>query len=421
MIQYFKVNGLYGTKNVCLKFAPTVTVIVGMNGSGKTTLLNMLHCCLDKQRLFKLKRYEFESIEIKFNDKADGLLILHRDDLNGNPEADCATELNDIHGAVHFQPNQNVTTFCQQVDQQLTDIDEILFLPTFRRVEANRAQLDVDFSVTKKMRPAYPDEAIAEYAKKLNMEHMSFGLEDIEQKLTEISAQLDRKIVASYHAFNANILNAILSNQVIQASDLDEVYQYRTAFKDIILKRLDDAVDPSNLKKMEAILDNQDELQQNKPLSYVLIHLLKAYKTHQRLENSLLRFADVANTYLNDKQFSFNKNLCTLDIKTTDNTSLTLADLSSGEQQIISIMFYLYFNDHKKIVMMDEPERSLATEWQEHILTDIVQSKHCQFLIAATHSPYILGKAEPEPELNLRRHLTMIESNTIQQKKVVDV
>ena len=68
MIQYFKVYGLYGTKNVCLKFAPTVTVIVGMNGSGKTTLLNMLHCCLDKERLLKLKRYEFESIEIKFND-----------------------------------------------------------------------------------------------------------------------------------------------------------------------------------------------------------------------------------------------------------------------------------------------------------------------------------------------------------------
>jgi predicted ATP-binding protein involved in virulence len=41
------------------------------------------------------------------------------------------------------------------------------------------------------------------------------------------------------------------------------------------------------------------------------------------------------------------------------------------------------------IVLFDESELSLAIDWQQNLLPNIVKSGKCHFLLAVTHSPFI--------------------------------
>ncbi|MDR0732705.1 MAG: ATP-binding protein [Dysgonamonadaceae bacterium] len=76
-----------------------------------------------------------------------------------------------------------------------------------------------------------------------------------------------------------------------------------------------------------------------------------------------------------------------------DDLIISLDRLSSGEKQMLLILFTVFLMDEKSyILLMDEPEISLHIGWQQRLIDVIRQlNPNCQ-LIIATHSPSIFGK-----------------------------
>lgn len=74
-------------------------------------------------------------------------------------------------------------------------------------------------------------------------------------------------------------------------------------------------------------------------------------------------------------------------------TVIQLNDLSSGEKQILLILFRVFLMEQQDcLLLMDEPEISLHIEWQYQLIKVIRElNPHCQ-LILSTHSPSIFGK-----------------------------
>lgn len=72
---------------------------------------------------------------------------------------------------------------------------------------------------------------------------------------------------------------------------------------------------------------------------------------------------------------------------------LGLTDLSSGEKQLLIILFRLFLMEKNGyVILMDEPELSLHIEWQQQLIDKMLQvNPNGQFIIA-THSPSIFGK-----------------------------
>ncbi|MDR0546050.1 MAG: AAA family ATPase [Dysgonamonadaceae bacterium] len=72
---------------------------------------------------------------------------------------------------------------------------------------------------------------------------------------------------------------------------------------------------------------------------------------------------------------------------------IPLEKLSSGEKQLLTILFTVFLMEKEPfIIMMDEPEISLHIGWQQQLIDVIRQlNPDCQ-LIIATHSPSIFGK-----------------------------
>ncbi|GHT76409.1 ABC transporter ATP-binding protein [Bacteroidia bacterium] len=72
---------------------------------------------------------------------------------------------------------------------------------------------------------------------------------------------------------------------------------------------------------------------------------------------------------------------------------IPLEKLSSGEKQLLTILFTVFLMEKEPyIIMMDEPEISLHIGWQQQLIDVIRQlNPDCQ-LIIATHSPSIFGE-----------------------------
>ncbi len=67
--------------------------------------------------------------------------------------------------------------------------------------------------------------------------------------------------------------------------------------------------------------------------------------------------------------------------------------LSSGEKQILIIMLKALLQDDKPYIMiMDEPEISLHTDWQEQLIDCIIKLNKNVQIILATHSPFIIAQ-----------------------------
>ena len=82
-----------------------------------------------------------------------------------------------------------------------------------------------------------------------------------------------------------------------------------------------------------------------------------------------------------------------LKIKTSNNNILSIDKLSSGEINILTILFEIWFMTKPgAIVFIDEPEISLHIAWQQRlgeIIQEIVKIKKGVQVIMATHSPFV--------------------------------
>jgi predicted ATP-dependent endonuclease of OLD family len=67
LLKKFTISKLYGERDVSIDFSSDIKILVAENGYGKTTILNALFSILSGD-ISKLKKINFESISIEFND-----------------------------------------------------------------------------------------------------------------------------------------------------------------------------------------------------------------------------------------------------------------------------------------------------------------------------------------------------------------
>jgi len=79
------------------------------------------------------------------------------------------------------------------------------------------------------------------------------------------------------------------------------------------------------------------------------------------------------------------------------NIELDLLDLSSGEKQILIVFLTILLKENKPyILMMDEPENSLHSQWQIKFIENIRKLNDNVQLIIATHNPLLMLDREAE-------------------------
>ena len=107
-------------------------------------------------------------------------------------------------------------------------------------------------------------------------------------------------------------------------------------------------------------------------------------------------FEKIVNGFLEGKQLSINPQV---DLIYKSGQRSGLAALSSGEQQIITMLYAALKSSSYKVFLVDEPEISLHVSWQRRILDGLLELSQSQQIIACTHSP-VIGANYPYIKIN---------------------
>lgn len=439
-IQEFELLGLFGYKDVCIRFRHSTLIVIGENGFGKTSILNALNFIITHsyKRLLDIK---FNAIRIKIDNRdffyerqlveqyvsyiernkenaentiidfvkrnVDSRVFLTAVDyINAGKRKEFYNFVNNddflktLPANVLFQEfftwNEQTKAFANfQMMEQLIDsyAYTVLFYPTYRRVEVDYNSL---FPFEERRRLIRRDEEREIGHQDLNIR---FGMKDVARRIDTITNIIRKSSLEGFANVSGDMIHHMLDMNSVMKHALDCTQEELRIVLDRTGNRLKENDKTIILRQF---VEKDKKLYDNDFLMFYLQQLLMIYRSQEKYDSAINRFCEVCNRYLNDKKFVYDASNVTLEIYRCINTRpfvsseniVNLSQLSSGEKQIVSIFSQIYLElDKKYVVLFDEPELSLSIYWQENLLPDILSSGNCMFLMAVTHSPFIFGDA----------------------------
>ncbi|MFN0048898.1 MAG: AAA family ATPase [Cytophagales bacterium] len=421
-IQSFEIIGLFGTDDIKIPFKDPVKILIGENGLGKTQVLNLFYFTLTKN-FFRLSEYNFTNLTITFSnnkkieiskkqvDELVDKMYKHpmvkelineigfsqfemlrnkffKDRKNWHRLEDNYMRSNTrvgrkfpIHHVFrvfeelemneHKHSNVHFDKCKKDISSELKGL-EILYFPTYRRVEEDLYNLGYD-----------EDELKIDQDNNL----IQFGMGDVKRRFNYIQNTIDKLLKEGLAQFTKDILNVVIDDSEPSENILDKINEGDI---EIILSRVGNLLPDNQKDAVKNIVANK---QLKNPLSaYLLQKLIDIYEKQKELDNSVKIFRDACNKYLINKSVFYDESAIEIYIKSTrTNDKIDLKHLSSGEKQIVSMLSNVYLSETDKrfLILFDEPELSLSMMWQKQLLPDILNSNKCDFLLAVTHSPFI--------------------------------
>lgn len=457
-IKSFSIKNLFKDRNVNIKFSDDIKILIGENGLGKTTVLNILYYTLDC-KFYKLKEYDFDSIEITFLDRNkitiskemlefidysieghyDTALLDHLSIFIESLSNSKIKELNELLDRGY--PNRTLFNFLgfdeyaenytrryppsiirntikqvlgfrygsdskigyakEILEKELLNT-EILYFPTFRRIEEDLINLGLD----------------SENNRKVNTKDsrlIQFGMTDVKDKFKELQLEINSLSSQGLSQISSEILSQLVKG--VPEIDNEALKNINKKDIDIILARVGEAISKEDKNKITTIFASKKIKEvDDKYLVYFLQKLIAIYEKQREIDNNIERFVFACNNYLplSGKRIEYEASTVEFFlIFNHSNQKVLLTDLlsklSSGEKQIISLFSKIYLSSEKEfVVLFDEPELSLSLFWQKRLLPDIVASDRCKLLLSVTHSPFIFENELEKYAIGLNQYIKFL-------------
>jgi len=110
------------------------------------------------------------------------------------------------------------------------------------------------------------------------------------------------------------------------------------------------------------------------------------------------KYFDAVNAFLEQKELRYvpdsNRRMPKVGLKFKDGTWSSIRVMSSGERQLLTMLYAVTKMSTDSLVLIDEPELSLHIDWQEELLSKMMAQLGGRQIIVCTHSPSIASNYE---------------------------
>lgn len=405
MISKLKIEMLFNLFNYDIVFKEDgVTILTGPNGYGKTTILKIIHAFSNQNVPFFLNLI-FEKIEFSFTDGTNYSLIKENDTVTLFKNGEELGQSSKKHVTGLLEKISRTTPFQRLNDNKWIDksIEEIVDL----EFVLNKIAID-EPDISKKIKFPIPstikvylirEQRLLRRIDKLRQrrffapdDYLNQFSETIQEYANELKSHI-LTTLSNYSQISQELDSSFPRRLFEQKNEVTEA-DFNTRFEKI--KDIQKALTKYEL----SILHEDNNPTYKKENSKALLIYLEDSEKKLSVFEKLINRLDLFTNILNDRRFSFKR--ITIDkefgfkIETTnDKKSLTLTELSSGEQQEVVMLYELLFKTSEDtLVLIDEPEISLHVSWQKEFLSDLKKVVKIQNInvAIATHSPQIINE-----------------------------
>lgn len=448
-LQNLTVHGLYGDRRIDIPIDDDRLVLVGDNGVGKSTVISMLFYLMTFNWR-RLRDYPFDSLSLQLGGETldlsareieEGSTVVRRhallirrtlphlppqaSELLLAPEAS-PSQLRDLSERFAVPLHQltllrdsyasssreaSVLTNAQAWLRERIR-SKVLFLPTYRRIEKDLGvvfpEIDAHLRDFRRSRPP------SSSGQRSALELVEFGMEDVQTTLNRTTARLRETARAELNNLAGSYLRDVIRSEA-QTYDVRAISEIPDDGVTAILGRVErDTLTEEDTTRLRNVIHrvrtspSQDTLDPgDRYLAHFFAKLIGIHNALTSQEADIKRFTQICSRYLSGKAFAYDRTTYKLPLVSESRHELALKDLSSGEKQIVSLFCHLLLESSEPcVVLVDEPELSLAVEWQRQLLPDLWASGRCAFLCAVTHSPFIFENEFDAYARDLREFIT---------------
>jgi predicted ATP-dependent endonuclease of OLD family len=442
-ISCLSVEGLHDQFDLRMEFKPGLNIIYGKNGRGKTTALHILANALE----LDFKRFNHLNFRrIRISTFSEDTLEINRSSADGN----CSVSLNG--NLTSFDNDSGVLSEAEADAIRAAIGDRATYLPAFRSV-LERIQ---GAGVASYYREAGKETELEEIEVKeiLNLREATgrppFRLprDVVESRVIREEASTTARKTLQCRQWFGQFVPIVRYPSILEVDDglssewrsaqLETAQREQNMFADVFVKVFRTIVGldspdteigtdqllasiADSLNSTDYQLGNRESFSIYQNLSEATDHL-KRYggRDTKGIENAVLNlyldtlvarkeerkqafqksrdFESSINKFLDKKTLQIgsgdprNRTRSSVSVGTEGGRSYGLSSLSSGEKQILTMLYSASRSRFKSgTFLIDEPELSLHVDWQRQILRELMQQSAHRQIIACTHSPEVGG------------------------------
>jgi predicted ATP-binding protein involved in virulence len=412
MLKHIKIKGLFGKFNYEIELKEEgLTIITGPNGYGKTTLLKIIHA-------FSMKNFFF-FFRLPFQE-----IIL----IDSNEEKVTLKKYSKNNNIIEMASSGDKPTHLKKNDFIRKEKISRLFYPAYSPIDEDQTEwfsIKTGSRITiDKLIENYPEivlkhSLIEKYTETFKWFPSVYLIREqrLIKKVSEKRKNLRyydddeiRESLSNTIEEYARELSVEMKETLAQASkkgqELDSSFprrlfdeQNQVAEKEFN-ERYDRVKEKQKLLSVYGLssVDEDNHTSFRKENAKALLVYLNDTEKKLKVFDDISKKIEVFSSVLNKREFVFKKLEISPDFGfrfiTEEGNTLSLTDLSSGEQQEVVLLYELLFRvTPDSLVLLDEPEISLHVAWQKEVLNDLLEIINIRKIkiITATHSPQIIG------------------------------
>ncbi|MEM9543832.1 MAG: AAA family ATPase [Cyanobacteria bacterium P01_E01_bin.42] len=437
-IKHIKAEGVLGRFDIDQEFREGVNVLYGKNGTGKTTLLHILANLLNGD-YERFAFTEFKMIEAILDDHTTIVVSKHK--LDTDSLIDVIINNEKITGSISVNAIQK-HKFSRELDaeknrvlgQSLSfddrDIEPIFhtkpilpvaYFPSFRTMleawastKSRMMEMWFDLSHMQNLSTDFARELFGSFVPSLNYPSPLEIERELSQEIDEALLKMARADREHFGTLLPNIFEVLSKDS--QLSEYDSSLGKEGS--DAIFEEIDSLVQKLEdypLKTAPAItqlrysvssfqVDEQSKRIAAKVLDIYRKALREVVSIQEESFKTIETYLKSVNSFLEEKTIEISltepKGETSVGIKfksgQPDHHLSIRRALSSGERQIVTLIYAATHMSKQQVVLIDEPEISLHVDWQRHLLKKMSEQLGERQIIVCTHSPVIGADYEDE-------------------------
>lgn len=415
-------EGVHNRYRLQVDFFKSLSILHGQNGTGKTTLIhaiaNVANC-----DFLRFSFLSFSRVRVNYSNGNWVDISKVGDDF----VVDCHSG-----DKFHFSQGQAVEAITQGEDDRLRrDYVPVLiqkqhdycvanglkvvktsYFPAFRTMlEAWSAQLDGDRGGAIRGRGSYVGKKVTEFSRDLfgrflpviNFPSPLDIEESLRAEVRDAQLKIGRYDSTVFTDSFVKVFSALLSPVQSAGEDAEKVLQ---EISDLAIATPGDVVfdieGPTQgaYQKLQSLIKYGGKSQE---LASSAVGALTVYRDalrerkafQEKIFSEINRYFDAVNAFLDKdkKELRYNidpaRRIPRVGLRFPDNSWSSIRVMSSGERQLLTMLYAVTKMSEDSLVLIDEPELSLHIDWQEELLSKMMDQLGNRQIIVCTHSPSI--------------------------------
>jgi len=424
-IKHIEAQGVLGRFDIHQEFQEGVNVLFGKNGTGKTTLLHILANLLNGD--YKRFAYtEFKVIKVQLNDKTNIVVSKKKGEkdsyINVTVNDDCVAENLSTREILKQDQDREErvvpsNAYRERMVRQLQDDEDVApilpvaYFPAFRTMIEAWASAESRLRHPKEIQilsTNFARELFGSFVPSLNYPSPIEIERELSEEIDEAVVKVARADREYFGELLPSIFQVLSKNSISTENTFSEEGGSEAILEEInsLVEKLEDyplKAAPTITQLRSSVssfqVDEQTKRIAEQVLNIYRKALVEVVSVQENSFKSIETYLNSINSFLEGKTIEISlteprlRRKPSVGIKFEAGTPKTIPGirraLSSGERQIVTLIYAATHMSKQQIVLIDEPEISLHVDWQRHLLQKMSEQLGERQIIVCTHSPVI--------------------------------